>query len=130
MSLEDYQEIYQMDSLNESYQLISYLKYLRDKEHIPEEEILKCLPSPEIIHQDQEHFIRLARLSHCYMGFGFPVSYSMTEELIKKKDLSRYGERPRYYVSKMNQFVDAEFTTEEFLEGVKKTQKVYQKNSR
>lgn len=117
--LDEYSQIYYMEEFSEFYQYISYLKSLVLTQHISVDSILASLAAPELIKQDAKQLSELSRRYRCYMGAGYPVSYLMTKSFAKKEDLSKYGDRPLYYISSSDKLEEATFTTQEFIDSIK-----------
>ena len=99
---------------------IPFLKSLVRNKHMSADKIIECMPSPELVIKDCKQLFDLEKKYRCYMGAGYPISYRMTESLAKDEDLEKtYGLKQAYC---LNQSIieEATFTTQEFVESVKK----------
>ena len=114
--LDKYIKLYSDDGLTDGY--ISYLKHLVIEKHMSVDKIIDSMPSQELIKKDREHLYHISKTSHCFMGCGYPASYLMTESYVKDADLSKYGQRPTYYISASDEKKEATFTTQEFIDSV------------
>ena len=55
-----------------------------------------------------------------HFGAGYPVSYTMTKDLVKNGNVDDYPEIPTYYISTANKEIPALFTKQEYLDSIKK----------
>ena len=113
------------DELKEDYgeNFTKHVKGLIIREHYTYDEITKYLPSAEIVKKDEQHINDISTKSRILFGCCEPVSYTMFDILIEEKTLDKYTETPTYYISTERQ-EQATFTKTQFLESIKKTQKV------
>ena len=118
--LDQYYDQYYMEDFADWYQYISYLKSIVVREHISADAIIDCLPSPELVKKDARHLSKLSYTYRSDFGVDYPASYKITKCLAKGEDLTIFGERPSYYISIIDSYEDATFTTKEFIDSIKK----------
>ena len=106
-------------------QYADYLSHLVRRKHIPKEEILKHLPDKELVLTDILHLIDISKKTRIYMGMGEPISFTLTEEIIKDEKLSSFPEELFYHaeVGTFSKDYPATFKKSEFIESTKKLQK-------
>ena len=119
--LEEYKMTYEVD-------YIEYLQGLIKREHFSFDKIVECMPSAELIKADKEQIRDISERTRIYFGACYPISYSLTRGLVKDSNyLDDCGEFS--YVVNSETRIPATFTKEQFLESIKKTQKVFSKKS-
>lgn len=109
-----------LDSLKDEYSesFISHLKYLIIRKHYHYEDIIKYLPSSELVKKDEEMLASLSQRTRIYFGCCRPISYSLLEELLEYGSLDSVSEELYYYVS-TGEKVLASFSKSEYLSGKK-----------
>ena len=119
-------EAEEVESLKEEYGqgLVDYLKHLILRKHIHKDELLKYLPESELIKKDHEQLLDIATKSRIYFGMCYPKSYTLIEDMTKDETLSDTEEEFYYYVSTSKKQIPLTFTKTEFLESIKKKQKI------
>ena len=112
-------------SLEYVEQYADYLSHLVRRKHISKEEILKHLPDKELVLTDLLHLIGISKRTRIYLGMGEPISFTLTEEIIKDEELSKLPEDLFYHaeVGTFSKDYPATFTKSEFIESTKKIQK-------
>lgn len=98
------------------YDYIRFLTHCAVYEHIKVDKLLESMPSPEIIKKD------IKFRSYVFQKYGTalpqePISFMMTRSLAKEESMDIYGEQPKY-CSLAKIYVDAPFTTQEFLDSI------------
>lgn len=108
-------------------EFIKELMYLVRTQHITSEEIIKALPSRELIDKDKEQLLQLATKYRIYFGTCKPISIQMIESLISDKSLDKWQDEPSYIIND-SIVVPTTFTKEEFIKSVEsRKQKIYKK---
>lgn len=102
-----------------SEQYIEYLKNLIKRKHISKDLIIECLPSADLIKEDEQHKHEISSKTRIYFGSFYPVSYFMTTDLIKG-NINKYPEQPCYYINVLQKEIPTTFTKQEFLESINK----------
>lgn len=110
-----------LDTYKEEYgkSFIEQLQYTMRSQHIHLEDILKALPTSELVKKDQEQLSDIAFKTRCFMGMCLPISHQMTISLATGSKLDYYPDQPAYVVSGGKTF-DTTFTKQEFLDSIKK----------
>lgn len=118
-------EAKEVESLEDEYgkRLVSYLQSQIKHKHIHKEELLKYLPEKELIQKDEDQLLDFATRSRIHFGLCDPISYKLITEMIKDETLSDYPEEFKYH-SSFGKEIPLTFTKSEFLESVKKKQKI------
>ena len=113
-------EIYRNDYLINDC-IIDYIDYLKElviKEHISCSDILKSLPSKELIEEDVKQLKELSEKYRIYFGVGMPISYLMTKTLAKTGNLCLFSNQPTYYISNSYDTINTTFTKQDFIDSV------------
>ena len=128
---EEYQERYkeeakELDHLEDEYGkgFVDYLKSLVLRKHIHVSEIIKYLPEVELVKKDEKQLLDFSTRTRIYMSVCYPMSYKLIESMIKDKELSTYPEDFTYTASPTGVSIPLTFTKTEFIESIKKKQKI------
>lgn len=110
-SLESYKDEYPED-------FIKHLQYIIKSQHIQAEQIIKYLPSKELLTKDKQQLLDISRQTRIYMDVCHPISYQMVESLATEEGLDYYPEQPSYLINGQTK-VATTFTKTDFLESIK-----------
>ncbi len=102
---------------------ISHLYVAIKRKHLPVDKVIEGLPSYELMAKDESQWSELFWSTDLYRMIAQkvpPISYSMVETYAKGEDLFEiYGEKPMYKLAN-GKLVRATFTTQEYLDDIKK----------
>lgn len=115
----------ELDKYKEEYgeRFITHLQHLMRSRHIPLEQVVDSLPSPELIKKDQEQLGEISRATRIYMDVCPPISQQMTDTLAAGESLDCYLEQPLYIINGTRN-ITASFTKQEFLDSVEKQREI------
>lgn len=115
--LDIYEKMYDIGDIS----LIPMVKQLVVEKHVKVDDAIAGLPSVKIIKQDMKHLEDLCAKYRIFIGCTYPVTFDMTKDYLLGEDLlEKYGDVPKYGISIAGR-VQASFTTQEFLDSMKKT---------
>lgn len=129
----EYDKQFQMDAAKlceycEGYDqdLIRHLQFIIKKQHISLDKIISCLPSKELIEEDQKQLSEIIRETRIFFGTCYPISYQMIESLATGIGLDDYKEQPQYLICGTTR-IDTTFTKQEFLDSIKERKEKIEK---
>ena len=74
--------------------------------------------------KDEKQLLDFSTRTRIYMSVCYPMSYKLIEAMIKDKELSTYPEDFTYTASPTGVRIPLTFTKTEFIESIKKKQKI------
>ena len=120
-----YEEATKLNIYSKEYdqELIKHLQYVIKTQHIYSQQIIKSLPTPELIKRDKKQLNEIINKTRIYFGACHPISYQMIESLALGKGLTNYPEQPKYVINK-TEIIPTTFTKKEFLDSIKEREEL------
>lgn len=107
-----------------TYDFVRHFEKFVKEHHISFQRFYECLPSPELIMQDQLQLKQIAMKAKDCFGICDPITFQMLEDYLDGDvELSKYEEQPAYYISTYGGKIETSFTKKDFIESIEEKQK-------